>query len=163
MAIANYFYNSTLRKYVALFGTYFNQLKIQRVDNNNVLNPNYNPSSQDLINGVNLSVSVANGTNCPTVSETINVIFEENVSVSAGDDGIICENDTFQITNANTTALNFTWSSSGDGTFINDTTLSPIYTPGPSDINSGILTRRDKFLKILKSRREIAGVSLSNP
>lgn len=37
MAIANYFYNSTLRKYVALFGTYFNQLKIQRVDNNNVL------------------------------------------------------------------------------------------------------------------------------
>ena len=31
-------------------------------DNNNVLNPNYNPSSQDLINGVNLSVSVANGT-----------------------------------------------------------------------------------------------------
>ena len=106
-------------------------------DNNNVLNPNYNPSSQDLINGVNLSVSVANGTNCPTVSETINVIFEENVSVSAGDDGIICENDTFQITNANTTALNFTWSSSGDGTFINDTSLSPIYTPGPSDINSG--------------------------
>jgi len=107
-------------------------------NNNNVLNPNYNPSSQDLITGVNLSVSVANGTNCPTVSETINVIFEENVSVSAGDDGIICENDTFPITNANTTASNFTWSSSGDGTFINDTTLSPIYTPGPSDINSGI-------------------------
>ncbi|MDC3229259.1 hypothetical protein OAT87_01490, partial [Flavobacteriaceae bacterium] len=107
-------------------------------DNNNVLNPNYNPSSQDLINGVNLSVSVANGLNCPTVSETINVIFEENVSVSAGDDGLICENDTFQITNANTTASNFTWSSSGDGSFINDTTLSPIYTPGPLDRNSGI-------------------------
>ena len=107
-------------------------------DNNNVLNPNYNPSSNDLINGVNLSISVANGLNCPTVSETINVIFEENVSVSAGDDGIICENDTFEITNANTTASSFTWSSSGDGTFINDTTLSPIYTPGPSDINSGI-------------------------
>jgi len=34
MGIANYFYNSTLRKYVALFGTYFNQMKIQRADNN---------------------------------------------------------------------------------------------------------------------------------
>lgn len=30
MAIANYFYNSTTRKYVALFGTYFNQLTIER-------------------------------------------------------------------------------------------------------------------------------------
>jgi|11BtaG_2_1085332.scaffolds.fasta_scaffold00007_64 hypothetical protein len=32
MAIANYFYNQTTRKYVALFGTYFNQLKIQRTN-----------------------------------------------------------------------------------------------------------------------------------
>ena len=30
MAIANYFYNQTTRKYVAIFGTYFNQLKIKR-------------------------------------------------------------------------------------------------------------------------------------
>tara|TARA_R110000744_G_scaffold336122_1_gene441448 strand:- start:10132 stop:12243 length:2112 start_codon:yes stop_codon:yes gene_type:complete len=33
MAIANYFYNQTTRKYVALFGTMFNQLKIKREDN----------------------------------------------------------------------------------------------------------------------------------
>ena len=33
MAIANYFYNQTTRKYVALFGTLFNQLKIKREDN----------------------------------------------------------------------------------------------------------------------------------
>lgn len=33
MAIANYFYNQTTRKYVALFGTIFNQLKIERRDN----------------------------------------------------------------------------------------------------------------------------------
>jgi hypothetical protein len=32
MAIANYFYNQTTRKYVALFGTYFNQIKIKRTD-----------------------------------------------------------------------------------------------------------------------------------
>ena len=36
MAIANYFYNETTRKYVALFGTYFNQLQVQRVDNGGV-------------------------------------------------------------------------------------------------------------------------------
>ena len=33
MAIANYFYNKTTRKYVALFGTLFNQLKIERENN----------------------------------------------------------------------------------------------------------------------------------
>jgi len=32
MAIANYFYNQTTRKYVAVFGTLFNQLKIERSD-----------------------------------------------------------------------------------------------------------------------------------
>ena len=37
MAIANYFYNATIRKYVALFGTYFNQITIEREDNNNTL------------------------------------------------------------------------------------------------------------------------------
>jgi|GEM_PF-906776 len=36
MAIANYFYNQTTRKYVALFGTLFNQLTIQRQDNSGV-------------------------------------------------------------------------------------------------------------------------------
>lgn len=33
MAIANYFYNATTKKYVALFGTIFNQIKIERSDN----------------------------------------------------------------------------------------------------------------------------------
>jgi hypothetical protein len=33
MAIANYFYNETTRRYVALFGTMFNQIKIERKDN----------------------------------------------------------------------------------------------------------------------------------
>ena len=33
MAIANHFYNETTRKYVALFGTIFNQITIKRKDN----------------------------------------------------------------------------------------------------------------------------------
>ena len=38
MAIANYFYNSTIRKYVALFGTYFNQLEVRRASTDGTLN-----------------------------------------------------------------------------------------------------------------------------
>ena len=38
MAIANYFYNSTIRKYVALFGTYFNQLEVRRTTTDGTIN-----------------------------------------------------------------------------------------------------------------------------
>ena len=38
MAIANYFYNSTIRKYVALFGTYFNQLEVRRTSTDGTIN-----------------------------------------------------------------------------------------------------------------------------
>lgn len=37
MAIANYFYNETTRKYVALFGTLFNQITIERTNNAGVV------------------------------------------------------------------------------------------------------------------------------
>lgn len=37
MAIANYFYNETTRKYVAIFGTYFNQIKIKRTNASDVV------------------------------------------------------------------------------------------------------------------------------
>ena len=37
MAIANYFYNSSIRKYVALFGTYFNQLEVRRTSTDGTL------------------------------------------------------------------------------------------------------------------------------
>jgi len=38
MALANYFYNSSIRKYVALFGTYFNQLEVRRTSTDGTLN-----------------------------------------------------------------------------------------------------------------------------
>jgi len=38
MAIANYFYNQSIRKYVALFGTYFNQLEVRRTSTDGTLN-----------------------------------------------------------------------------------------------------------------------------
>ena len=38
MAIANYFYNSTIRKYFGLFGTYFNQLEVRRTSTDGTLN-----------------------------------------------------------------------------------------------------------------------------
>jgi len=55
--------------------------------------------------------------------------------VNAGPDGTICAVETYSLNEA--TALHYgsiLWTTSGDGTFDNDTILNPVYEPGPGDI-----------------------------
>ena len=68
----------------------------------------------------------------------IAVNFSPAVSVYAGPAAEICSDETFAITNA-TVSPNATilWSTSGTGTFSNQTDLDPIYTPSASDIING--------------------------
>ncbi|PLW93357.1 MAG: hypothetical protein C0591_14795, partial [Marinilabiliales bacterium] len=63
------------------------------------------------------------------------------VTVFAGADATICEGDTYAISDA--TASSYTslsWTTSGDGSFDDDTALNPVYTPGTTDISSSIVT-----------------------
>ena len=106
-------------------------------NDNTIINPEYTPSAQDLVLGVDLTISAIPQNNCAIISETINVQFEESVIVDAGDNGLICEGENFQISNASTNAVDFIWSTNGDGVFINENTLAPTYVPGPLDINNG--------------------------
>jgi len=53
----------------------------------------------------------------------------------------ICENETVSLTAVlGGSATTATWSSAGDGTFDNITSLTPIYTPGTTDISTGIVS-----------------------
>ena len=73
------------------------------------------------------------------VTRTVNVI--ENPTVEAGPYLSVCQGEDVTITGA--TASNYSslqWESSGDGTIINVSTLTPIYTPGAADIASGAVT-----------------------
>jgi hypothetical protein len=108
----------------------------------NALNPEYVLQGADFTSGVILYASVngvASMACSSAVAQTqIAINFSTAVSVYAGPAAEICSNETFAITNA-TVSPNATilWSTSGTGTFSNQTDLNPIYTPSASDIVNG--------------------------
>lgn len=73
-----------------------------------------------------------------TDTSTVWVLVTPDVTVYAGINDTICEGHSFfalSATATNQTAIS--WSTTGDGTFINGNTLQPEYIPGPNDISSG--------------------------
>ncbi len=111
-------------------------------DNQTSLNPVYTPGANDISSGsVTLSLTAENGINCPQTSDDMVLLIEPNPTAFAGVDAEICETNTYQLSDA--TASNFaslTWSTSGDGSFDNQTILNPSYTPGANDISNGAVT-----------------------
>ena len=60
---------------------------------------------------------------------------------NAGDDEIVCEGESIQITSATAQFYeSLLWSTDGDGSFDNLQVLDPIYTPGSNDLINGSLT-----------------------
>lgn len=109
---------------------------------NNALNPEYVPQGADFATGVILYASVNGATSlaCSSaVAQTqISINFSPAVSVYAGPATNICSGETFAITNATVSAnASILWSTSGTGTFSNQTVVNPIYTPSAADIING--------------------------
>ncbi|MEA3505202.1 MAG: PKD domain-containing protein [Bacteroidota bacterium] len=108
--------------------------------NTGIANPVYTPSSDDVSNGtVLLSLTGTGTTPCSNqVSDQMILSFTSEPIVDAGIDATICEANPYTITTATATDYSVVnWSTSGSGTFINGTTLSPTYTPTAGDISSG--------------------------
>ena len=101
--------------------------------------PEYIPGTQDIANGfVNVKVIVTGNQACGTEKEADSRInINKNAEVNAGPGGILCEGVN-QL--ANISASNFEsilWTSSGDGTFNDNTSSTPSYTPGEADLTNG--------------------------
>ncbi len=80
---------------------------------------------------------------CQQASANGTITVNANIKVSAGKNDSICHNDNLVITDA--TVSNYSsllWTTSGDGTFSNDTILNPVYFPGTNDrlTGSAVLT-----------------------
>jgi hypothetical protein len=65
---------------------------------------------------------------------------DESLMAFAGQDAEICEDDIFQANAAANNYESLMWASSGTGTFDDNTTLNPIYTPSGEDIEMGYVT-----------------------
>ena len=70
----------------------------------------------------------------PVVDTLFLIITPTNITVFAGNDSLVCGDDSLGLNGVINTALGGVWSTSGDGQFSpNDSTLSPQYLFGPND------------------------------
>jgi hypothetical protein len=110
---------------------------------NTALNPDYTPSQHDINSGEILLTISATENSCPFDSQAvIRVVFVDLPTVDAGITPVeICEDSTYQLDGTVTGTTSQTWNTSGTGTFSNQTSEDPIYTPSAADIAAGVPIR----------------------
>lgn len=94
-------------------------------------------TTSSLADNDDVSVEVAIGP-CTELSPVINMTVNQPAMADANVDQSVCELDVVNLDgNISGSATSSTWSSSGDGTFDNPSSLTAIYTPGSGDISAG--------------------------
>jgi len=105
-----------------------------------ILNPVYTPGPGDIATGsANLTFTVTGNTT--TIEDELILTIHRMPEVAAGSDVSVCENDTFNASEA--TAAHYSqllWESSGTGVFDDATQLHATYTPSQADLTTGSVT-----------------------
>ncbi|HPS74491.1 MAG TPA: SprB repeat-containing protein, partial [Bacteroidales bacterium] len=109
-------------------------------DDATVLNPLYTPGFNDILTGnVILTITAFGLASCPDSSDSMILSISRQATVYAGPDDSICANQTvYPLSGA--VADHFTsllWTTSGTGTFSDNTIQNPAYTVSSSDISAG--------------------------
>ena len=100
----------------------------------------YTTNNDDILNGsVVLTMNVTNQGGCSDDSDDITLNIFGLPSANAGSDDLICESSSF-IISATSENGSILWSTSGDGTFNDNTSENPTYTPGDEDVVNGFAT-----------------------
>jgi gliding motility-associated-like protein len=107
-----------------------------------ILNPVYTPGNEDRLQGKALLIITAQGSYpCSPAMDSIILVIIRKPTVHPGPDGAICQGMTFTITGVTASDFsNFLWESNGKGVLSGITTLSPLYTPGPDETGTVIMT-----------------------
>lgn len=108
---------------------------------NNILlrNPTYFPGSADLI-GNEVIISLFVITDADTLVDSFSMSVIHDPVANAGSDTIVIADSPILLADAS--AINFDnilWLTDGDGSFDNDTIVTPVYYPGSSDKQSGFV------------------------
>ena len=101
----------------------------------------YTPGTEDISDGGATLTLTAYDEERDSASDDMELTIQPVPIGIAGEDAEICEGDLYTIEDAD--ALNYfalNWTTSGDGTYENGSSLSPTYTPGPEDITNGLVT-----------------------
>ncbi len=108
-------------------------------NDNSLDNPTYTLTAADRTNGsVVLTMTVTSPGSCaPAVSSMTLTVTPAPVANSGGNDEVCEDQPTFTVTGASHANGSVSWSTGGDGTFVNANVDNPTYNLGPTDISSG--------------------------
>jgi hypothetical protein len=82
--------------------------------------------------------TVTDENGCVSNAIEIDMTFQHAPTADAGMDGVVCETGTYTVSGASVeNASGQLWTTAGDGTLTDETTLTPSYQPGPGDITNG--------------------------
>jgi len=107
------------------------------------LNPTYSPGITDKSAGsVTLTITAVAEDPCiGFVDDDILLTIQASPTVDTGGDDTICDTDTYTLSDATASDYDaIEWTTSGNGTFDDDASINPIYTPGSTDKSSGEVT-----------------------
>jgi gliding motility-associated-like protein len=109
---------------------------------NTTLNTMYIPSNADTAAGsVTLVLTSINNLGCTAVTDTMLLTITDGPTADAGTDQTVCANNSAVTLNGIVTvSTGGNWTTLGDGTFSDSTSLGTIYTPGANDITAGSAT-----------------------
>ncbi len=110
--------------------------------NETTLAPTYKPGTADIANGSVIITLEADGSLpcAASVSDQFTLSIQKQAIVNAGTNADICENGNYTLSATANHYQTLKWVTSGDGTFSNETVLSPTYIPGANDKANGSVT-----------------------
>ncbi len=102
----------------------------------------YTPSADEIDDGsVVLTIQTTGNGECLAEEDTVTVIIAPQPTVNAGANQIVCANNAaVTLSGSITNVSGATWTTSGDGTFDDDGSLTAVYTPGSNDISTESVT-----------------------
>ncbi|MFK5855855.1 MAG: T9SS type A sorting domain-containing protein, partial [Bacteroidota bacterium] len=104
-------------------------------DDANAVNPNYTVGPTDIENGVtSLLMTVLNGEACEAATSEFELLVATVTLANAGADADICSMLTYTLEDAIATDYSeIIWTTTGDGSFDDATSVNPTYSPGEND------------------------------
>ncbi len=108
-------------------------------DDASLLNAKYTPGASDITNGsVVLSMTALAIPPCPTDStDQMTLTVLDLPSIDAGEDGVACEDIAYPLNATVDNPVSVLWTTTGDGTFADDASMTTTYMPGANDIAAG--------------------------
>lgn len=111
-------------------------------NNKNILNPIYYPGANDLeTNSFDLTLTATAKSPCTgsvSLVLPITLVTETTAQILTAAGLELCKGDTLQLNSEATGYTSIQWTTTGDGSFDDSTSLNPIYFPGPVIDYSGI-------------------------